>query len=112
MEIIGIRAVNTFGDCVSDSELWAYGVKRHAVGRSKIDYVAVSESLEAHRGPINSLDLQSEKPLFDKMGHRPVRADVHWAKWRPNAAQMDMQIWSLPERKKHSRLQSWPLFAI
>ena len=72
MQAIGLRALNTCGHSLADSELWTCAIKRRSRDRSQIDFLAATCDLQGVAGPVSILDLQSEEPLYKKMDHRPA----------------------------------------
>ena len=78
LQLVGLRALNTYGDVLAPSELWTCGVKRKAPLRSQIDFIGVTDDLIGSAAAVNFLDLKGEHPLIAKMDHRPVKAELSW----------------------------------
>ena len=75
---MGLRALNTCGHTLADSELRTCGIKRRSCDRSQIDFLTATCDLHGVAGPVSILDLQSEEPLYRKMDHRPVVGQLSW----------------------------------
>ena len=97
MQLLGIRAINTFGDKLAPSELWTCGIKRKAQDRSQIDFIGVTPDFSGQGNVFNILDMKSEPPLMIKMDHRPVRAELGWTS-AGSTGRVDKPMKGLPKR--------------
>ena len=74
MQLLGVRALNTFEQNTNTESLWTCGTKRQLEKRSQIDFICVTSGISGGARALSNLD-----EIFKRgADHRPILADIYW----------------------------------